>query len=98
MQALVIHANTPFTIPKQLDVCARNFSDQRRYISPQNKIDIHSIRTLLSSSLADYVKKSGGDTPSGIMKVGLLFLDAVNVNLGIDPRACRRLGCPTGGH
>ncbi|KAF7344917.1 hypothetical protein MVEN_01654100 [Mycena venus] len=56
MQALVSPANIAFTISKQLD----------------NKIDIHSMRTMLSPSLPFYVKKSGGDTPSGIMKTLIL--------------------------
>ncbi|KAJ6552712.1 hypothetical protein B0H10DRAFT_1968336 [Mycena sp. CBHHK59/15] len=52
MQALLSPAAAAFTIPKKLD----------------NKIDVHSIRTLLSPTLCHYVKKAGGDTPSGIMK------------------------------
>ncbi|KAJ6530499.1 hypothetical protein DFH09DRAFT_1184097 [Mycena vulgaris] len=52
MQALFTSAAASFTVPKKLD----------------HKIDIHSIRTMLSPSLAFYVKKAGGDTPSGIMK------------------------------
>ncbi|KAJ6556710.1 hypothetical protein B0H10DRAFT_2446302 [Mycena sp. CBHHK59/15] len=52
MQALLTPAAAAFTIPKKLD----------------NKIDVHSIRTLLSPTLCHYVKKAGGDTPSGIMK------------------------------
>ncbi|KAJ6609099.1 hypothetical protein B0H10DRAFT_1954845 [Mycena sp. CBHHK59/15] len=52
MQALLSPAAAVFTIPKKLD----------------NKIDVHSIRTLLSPTLCHYVKKAGGDTPSGIMK------------------------------
>ncbi|KAJ6602593.1 hypothetical protein DFH09DRAFT_1301613 [Mycena vulgaris] len=52
MQALVSPAAAAFTMPKKLD----------------HKIDIHSIRTMMSPSLAFYVKKAGGDTPSSIMK------------------------------
>ncbi|KAJ6626093.1 hypothetical protein B0H10DRAFT_2000289 [Mycena sp. CBHHK59/15] len=53
MQALLTPAAAAFTIPKKLD----------------NKIDVHSIWTLLSPTLCHYVKKAGGDTPSGIMKL-----------------------------
>ncbi|KAJ7872758.1 hypothetical protein B0H13DRAFT_2349340 [Mycena leptocephala] len=56
IQALLSPANTPFTIPEQLD----------------NKIDIHNIRTLLSPSLAYYFKKSGRTLPASIMKVLIL--------------------------
>ncbi|KAJ7862874.1 hypothetical protein B0H14DRAFT_3610075 [Mycena olivaceomarginata] len=34
----------------------------------KNKIDIHSMQTMLSPALTFYVKKAGGDSPSGIMK------------------------------
>ncbi|KAJ6602336.1 hypothetical protein B0H10DRAFT_1958092 [Mycena sp. CBHHK59/15] len=53
MQALISPTNVPFSIPKKLD----------------SKINIHSIRTMLSPTLAFYVKKASRDTPSGIMKV-----------------------------
>ncbi|KAJ7937502.1 hypothetical protein B0H13DRAFT_2302667 [Mycena leptocephala] len=48
--------NAIVSVPKKLD----------------HKIDIHSIRTMLSPTLAFYVKKSGPDTPSGIMKALVL--------------------------
>ncbi|KAJ7736620.1 hypothetical protein B0H14DRAFT_2993614 [Mycena olivaceomarginata] len=52
MQALLSPAAGTFVIPKKLD----------------NKIDVHSMRTMLSPTLTFYVKKAGGDSPSGIMK------------------------------
>ncbi|KAJ7835185.1 hypothetical protein B0H14DRAFT_2796941 [Mycena olivaceomarginata] len=52
MQALLSPAAGTFVIPKKLD----------------NKIDVHNMRTMLSPTLTFYVKKAGGDSPSGIMK------------------------------
>ncbi|KAJ7719038.1 hypothetical protein B0H16DRAFT_1700420 [Mycena metata] len=34
----------------------------------ENKIDIHTFRTLMSGSIPFYVKKAGPDSPSGVMK------------------------------
>ncbi|KAJ7725016.1 hypothetical protein B0H14DRAFT_3899924 [Mycena olivaceomarginata] len=56
MQALVRPLAANFVIPKKLD----------------NKIDMHSFRTIMSPSLGYYVKKSGADSPSGIMKTLVL--------------------------
>ncbi|KAJ7849684.1 hypothetical protein B0H14DRAFT_2582393 [Mycena olivaceomarginata] len=52
MQALLSPTVATFVVPKKLD----------------HKIDMHTFRTMMSPSLAFYVKKSSPDSPSGIMK------------------------------
>ncbi|KAK7052721.1 hypothetical protein R3P38DRAFT_2861647 [Favolaschia claudopus] len=56
MQALVSAPAGSFVIPKKFE----------------HKIDVHTFRTLLSPTLPYYVKKAGGDSPSGIVK-NLIF-------------------------
>ncbi|KAJ7761152.1 hypothetical protein B0H14DRAFT_2634120 [Mycena olivaceomarginata] len=52
MQALLSPTTATFVVPKKLD----------------HKINMHTFRTMMSPSLAFYVKKSGPDSPSGVMK------------------------------
>ncbi|KAJ7483971.1 hypothetical protein B0H11DRAFT_2019734 [Mycena galericulata] len=52
MQALVTPTAANFVIHKKLD----------------NKIDMHTFRTMMCPNLGFYVKKAGSETPSGIMK------------------------------
>ncbi|KAJ7842497.1 hypothetical protein B0H13DRAFT_2365207 [Mycena leptocephala] len=80
-QALILPAATGVVIPKKFE----------------NKINIHSIRTLLDPTLSAYVKKSGADSPSGIMKALVqdhcpnwgLFLDQIQDKAVWDPVSSR---------